>query len=54
MGKVLAGEILVNARHHPAPATGFDHAQDGYQQSAEPDQKKLQHFVEDCGKQSAA
>ena len=50
---VLRREVLVDARHHAAPAAGFDQPEDGNQQRAQPDQDELQHLVEDRREQPA-
>src|SRR5229473_705293 len=50
---ILTREILLNARDHALPSARFDQAQDGDEKRAEPDQEKLQNFVEDGGKQPA-
>ena len=47
------GKLCVDARHHAAPSAGFDQAEDGDQQRAQPDQDELQHLIEDGGEQAA-
>ena len=51
--EVLAGKVLLDACHHAAPAVGLDQAQNRDQQRAEPDEKELQHLIEDRREQSA-
>src|SRR6266481_765524 len=46
---ILTWEILLNARDHPLPSTRFDQTKDGNEERTEPDQEKLQNFVEDGG-----
>ena len=53
MREILAGEVVLNSRDHPFPPAGFDQTENWDKQRAEPDQKKLQNFVEDRGKQAA-
>ena len=52
MRELLAGEVLMDACDHPVPAACLNHAEDGNEQRAEPDEEKLQNFVENCRKQS--
>ena len=53
VGVILRREVVVDARHHAAPAAGFDQPDDGNQQRAQPDQHELQHLVEDRREQPA-
>jgi ABC-type nickel/cobalt efflux system permease component RcnA len=53
VGHVLLGEILQNTRFQAAPAAGFQQSQNGDQQRARPDQKKLQDLIKDGGAQAA-
>ena len=53
VGEILPGKILMNPRHHSAPSAGLDQPENRDEQRSEPDQEKLQHFIEDGRKQSA-
>jgi len=48
---ILTRKILLNACDHALPSARFDQTKDGDEERAEPNQEKLQDFVEDGGKQ---
>src|SRR5882724_13170032 len=52
MREILAREVVLNASHHPFPSAGFNQTENWNEQRAEPNQKELQNFVEDSGKQT--
>ena len=51
--KSCVGETGVDASDHAGPAAGFNHADDGDEERAEPDQNELQDLIED-GREEAA
>ena len=51
--RVFRRSVGGNARFQPAPAAGFDQAENRNQQRAQPDQNELQNLVEDGRTQAA-
>jgi hypothetical protein len=53
MDVVVAVHLLEDARFEAAPAADFHHAENWNDERAEPDEKELQHLIEDGGIQTA-
>jgi hypothetical protein len=53
VSEILAGEVTRDSLHHSVPAARFDQAQNRDDETAQPDQEKLQNLVENRGSQPA-